>query len=339
MISFERARMRENTANAQPQHERRVEVRIKGKAASLPSAFIAGRTVIRSGWWLKVARIKDEELIEARPMDDPESFLAELRDSNLSADVFTFSQSVSDSTPRYGYYHEWDNLAVIRLTAFSDWWLQLPDSVQRAIRKAMRVGVVTREVALDDELVEGIRTIYDESPVRQGRVFWHYRKDFQAVKAENSTYSDRNLFIGAYYGSELIGFVRIIRVGRVAEIIQILSKKAHQDKRPTNALIAKAVELCVERGMSHLVYCNYVYRDPRSSLTEFKRRNRFEQVLVPRYYVPLTWKGNVMLKLRLHHGVKSLMPHLGIRIFLRSRSWFVERIVAPLKTTDHRKGS
>ncbi len=339
MTSFESARMPENAANAQGQNARRVEVRIKGKTASLFSTFIAGRIVTRSGWWLKIARIQDEELIEGGPVDDPESFLAELRASNLSADIFTFSQSVSDSTPRYSYYHEWDNLAVIRLTAFSEWWLRLSDPVQRAIRKAMRVGVITREVAFDDELVEGIRAIYDESPVRQGRVFWHYRKDFQAVKAENSTYSDRNLFIGAYYRGELIGFVRIICVGRVAEIIQILSKKAHQDKRPTNALIAKAVELCVERGMSHLVYCNYVYRDPHSSLTEFKRRNRFEQVLVPRYYVPLTWKGKLMLKLRLHHGVKSLMPPLGVRIFLRSRSWFVERVVAPLKITDHRKGS
>ena len=44
-----------------------------------------------------------------------------------------------------------------------------------------------------------------------------------------------------------------------------------------------------------MTYCNYVYNDPDSSLTEFKRRNGFEQVLVPRYYIPLTLKGEIAL--------------------------------------------
>ena len=71
----------------------------------------------------------------------------------------------------------------------------------------------------------------------------------------------------------------------------------HFDKRPTNALIAKAVEICEQRGFAYLTYCNYVYNDPDSSLTEFKRRNGFEQVLVPRYYIPLTLQGRIALKL------------------------------------------
>ena len=78
----------------------------------------------------------------------------------------------------------------------------------------------------------------------------------------------------------------------------------HYDKRPANALIAKAVELCEQQGMSYLMYCNYVYNDPESSLTEFKRRNGFEQALVPRYYVPLTLKGKIALRLGLHRGVE-----------------------------------
>jgi len=44
------------------------------------------------------------------------------------------------------------------------------------------------------------------------------------------------------------------------------------------------------------MYCNYIYNDPKSSLTEFKRRNGFEQVLLPRYYIPLTLKGKIALR-------------------------------------------
>ena len=86
----------------------------------------------------------------------------------------------------------------------------------------------------------------------------------------------------------------------------------HFDKRPANALIAKAVEICEpQRVISHLIYCSYIYNDPKSSLTEFKRRNGFEKVLLPRYYIPLTPKGRLALNLGLHRGlVQSVFPNL-----------------------------
>src|SRR5438445_13659521 len=82
----------------------------------------------------------------------------------------------------------------------------------------------------------------------------------------------------------------------------------HYDKRPTNALIAKAVEVCAEKGIPYLMYCNYVYNDPNSSLTEFKRRNGFEKVLVPRYYIPLTSRGKAATKLGLHRSLTQRIP-------------------------------
>ena len=56
------------------------------------------------------------------------------------------------------------------------------------------------------------------------------------------------------------------------------------------------------------MYCNYVYNDPKSSLTEFKRRNGFEQVLVPRYYIPLTLKGKIALSLGFHTRLVQRIP-------------------------------
>jgi hypothetical protein len=307
-----------------------VEIRVKGKTVRVPSASIGAATVIAPGKWLRIAALKDEELMEGERVPDPELFLSRLKDAGLKADIFTFAQKLPDVTPRHTYYFEWDNLAVIPLTSFKDWWAQLSDPVQRAVKKAKRVGVVVKEMEFNDAFVEGIRGINNETPVRQGRAFWHYQKDFEAVKAENSTYEDRNIFIGAYLGDELIGFVRMVGVGDTAEIINILSKMQHYDKRPANALLAKAVEVCEQRGFVHLVYCNYVYRDPNSSLTEFKRRNRFEQVLVPRYYIPLTLRGRIALALRLHHGLKALLPLAVIRALVGLRSWLRDGIVVPL---------
>lgn len=205
--------------------------------------------------------------------------------------------------------------------------------MRRAVRKAAKVGVVVKRAELDEQFLDGIVSIYNETPVRQGKPFWHFQKDRAVVMREASTYPERNHFLGAYYGDELIGFMRLIYVDRTASVIQILSKVAHFDKRPTNAMIAKAVEICEQEGRSHLVFCKYVYNDPESSLTEFKRRNGFEQVLVPRYYVPLTRKGKLALKLGFHRGFKAQIPKRLMTQLLKVRNYWYERKLRAVKAT------
>jgi hypothetical protein len=315
---------------------RPVTITVKGKAVTVPGVRIGERTIIASGRWLKIATVQDEELVEGESVPDPDQCISRLKAAKLRADILTFTQGPTNTVPCHEYYYEWDNLAVIHITTFKDWWVRLTDPVQRAVKKAKRVGVVVKEVDFDDPLVEGIRQINDETPVRQGKIFWHYQKDFQTVKAENSTYADRNIFIGAYFGDELIGYVRITTAGSLAHIINILCKQQHYDKRPANALLAKAVEICEQRGFTHLVYCNYVYTDPNSSLTEFKRRNRFEPVLLPRYYLPMTLKGRIALKLQLHRGIKRMLPLAVLRALLRVRSWVPQAFVASLRSVAGR---
>ena len=111
--------------------------------------------------------------------------------------------------------------------------------------------MAVKTVELDDALIQGITEIYNETPVRQGKPFPHYGKDFSTVKSETSTLLDRSEFIGAYHGNELIGFIKLVYLGNIASILNIVSKNAHYDKRPTNALIAKAVEICSQKGISH----------------------------------------------------------------------------------------
>ncbi len=77
------------------------------------------------------------------------------------------------------------------------------------------------------------------------------------------------------------------------------------------------------------MYCSYVYNDPDSSLTEFKRRNGFEKVLLPRYYIPLTAKGKIALKLGFHRGVVKNIPKPLLRRLLKMRSfWNARRLKA-----------
>lgn len=306
------------------------EIRVKGRAVSVPSARIEARNVLRSGRLLKIATPQDEELIEGETVRDPESFISRLKESGLNADIFTFAQKLPDTAPKYSYHMESDNLAVIPITTFSEWWdKRVESSVRRAVRKATKLGLVIKVAEFDDEFVKGIVGINNETPIRQGRAFWHFQKSFEEVKQENSTYSGRNAFLGAYYENQLIGFIRLIYADKVASTVQLLSMIRHYDKRPANALIAKAVELCEQQGMSYLMYCNYVYNDPDSSLTEFKRRNGFEQVLVPRYYVPLTLKGKIALRFGLHHGVTKLIPRRLFKQLLKLRSrWYEHRAEA-----------
>jgi len=308
----------------------RTLIRVKGEPELVPSTRIEERTIIRTGKWLKVAAVQDEDLVEGESITDPVSFVRRLKRSGLKADVFTFFQRLPDTTPRYQFQMEWDNVAAIPISTYSEWWEKRTDpGVRRAVRRATKSDVVLKVADFDDAFVEGIVRINNETPVRQGKPFWHYEKSFDAVKLENSTYADRNVFLGAYWQNELIGYIRMTLVGTVGSIIQLLTMTKHFDKRPANALIAKAVEVCEQKKLSHLMYCNYVYNDPDSSLTEFKRRNGFEMVLLPRYYIPLTLKGRVALRLGIHRGIAKLLPKpLLIRLLKLRSQWYARQASA-----------
>lgn len=286
-----------------------MEIRIRGKSVRVPSVQIHHRTVIVTGGWLKTAVVYDEELIEGDAVGDPELFIRAVRESGVGADLFAFSQPVAQSHANYSYRREWDNAAAIPITTFDDWWNERSHDLRKDVRRAAKRGVVVRPVSFEDTFVRGIIDIYNEIPVRQGRAFWHYGKSFEQVRQETATYLERSEFLGAYLGNELIGFLKLVYVGKVARLMFILAKAAHRDKRPTNALIAKAVEICATRKCSHLTYGKFEYeKSAHSTLATFKHRNGFQKVLYPRYFVPLTVKGKLGLRLNLHHGVKALVP-------------------------------
>jgi hypothetical protein len=201
------------------------------------------------------------------------------------------------------------------------------------VKLAEKKGVVVREVAFDEKLVRGIYGIYNECPMRQGRRFPHYGKDFKTVYEDEATYLDSSTFIGAFQGEELIGFIKMVadEGGVQAGLMNILSQIQHRDKAPTNALIAQAVKVCAKRGISSLVYANFAYGNKQhDSLREFKERNGFQRVDVPRYYIPLTRFGWIALRMGFHHRLVDRIPEsIAERLREFRKNWQVRRAQTP----------
>jgi hypothetical protein len=208
-----------------------------------------------------------------------------------------------------------------------------PD-VRQNVRRAKRDGVVIKCVPFDDRLVWQIKEICDETPVRQGMRFWHYGKTFDEIKDVHGTYASRADYIGAYFGDELIGFVKLVYAGNIARTMNVISKQRYFHLRPTNALIAKAVEICAQKNVSHLVYGEYRFPGKaQSSLAGFKKRNGFEEVLSPRYFIPLTPKGSLFIKLGLHRGLRRCVPEPIGELLLSLREWLLRTCVDNPETT------
>lgn len=303
-----------------------VEIRVKGKDTRVPSVEIEGKTVLAKGGRVKIASIRDDDVTEGELVRNPEAFVAALKKSGLRADVFTFFQRPPDVQPKFPFHFELENYAVVPVTAFEAWWESLPQEARKNSRRATKRGVEVKSVPFDDELARGIHKICNETPVRQGRPFWHYGKDFERIKLEHATYVERSEFIGAFFEGELIGFIKMVYVDKLAWIMAILALNTHYDKRPMNALLAKAMEICAQKGVAYFVYGNYIYGNKKdSSLVEFKRRNGFVQLDFPRYYIPLTLKGKIYVALKLYRGASGLLPAPVLNLILKFREKFYAR--------------
>lgn len=314
--------------NIQAMIDNSIEISVKGKWIRVPALDVNDKTIIVKNTFVKLAVIEAEEWLESE-LEDPELCVRKLKERShgLRADVFTFAQKLPGTLPKYEFPMEWVSVAAIHLTSFSDWWEKLPQESRKNVRRSQKRGVVVTVRDLDDELINGIIGVNNDSPVRQGRSYTHYGKTFDQVKKDQSSFLDRSVFICAYLGDELIGFMKIVFRGEVASILQLLPKASHQDKRPANALLAKAVELCTTRGLSYLTFGLLNYGKKRdSSLKDFKVRNGFEEMLTPRFYVPLTLWGSVSMKLKIHRGFREILPPSLLKLAVWARAkWYSAR--------------
>jgi hypothetical protein len=289
---------------------------------------ICNQQIRVAGRWVRIASLDADKYIF---LDDPSSVIEPLKRSKRKVDLFTFLQRVSEPGPQYPYPFELDNLAVLPISTFDYWWTHQVDAKTRnMVRRAEKKGILVQEVPFGANLVRGIWKIYNECPVRQGKPFPHYGKDYDTVYPEEATYLSNSIFICAYVGDLLIGFIKLVhdQTGTQAGLMNILSMIAHRDKAPTNALLAQAVRSCAQRGIRHLVYSNFAYgKKAQSSLSDFKANNGFQRVDLPRYYVPLTLRGAMAFRLGLHHKFVDHLPEsIAAKLRAYREAWYKRRL-------------
>ena len=279
--------------------------------------MINGHRLIIEGNALRIANLEQEWYED---IQDPKTFVNELAKTEPKPDILSFWQRLPDTQPKYSYSMETEAVAALPIESYSYWWdKQIDCKTRNMVRKSQKKGVTVRMVSFDDELIQGMTSIFNETPIRQGRRFLHYGKDFETVKREFSRFLFREEIFGAYVGEELVGFIMLADAGRYAYLGQIISKIARRDLAPNNALLAKAVERCAEKGIPYLAYALWL----EDGLGGFKRSNGFERFDLPRYFVPLTPKGKLALKLGFHRGWKGAVPkHLRQPLKNLRKRWY-----------------
>lgn len=264
---------------------------------------IANKDVWVEGTFPRIAKLVAEYV---EWVDNPHQFVVQMRAESVSADIFSFIQKgIAERSPRYRFYHEWDQLAVLQITTYEAWWKnQIKTQERNRIRKARKSNVELRLLSLDHKLMEQIKELYDESPLRQGQPLVYYNQSLEHLWKDHGRFLERSQFIGAFHDEELIGFAKLVHGGEISNIVKLIAKIGHRDKAPSNALLAKAVEVCADRGVRYLGYSTW----GRRGLGDFKRNHAFVPFALPRYYIPLNLKGKLALSLGMHKRVSEILP-------------------------------
>jgi hypothetical protein len=152
----------------------------------------------------------------------------------------------------------------------------------------------------------------------------------EEVRPYAGTFLNDSVFVGAFLQEKMIGFIKLTwdETRTQAGLMHIVSLVSERDKAPTNALVAQAVRSCADRGIPWLVYSNFAYgKKQADSLSDFKERNGFQKIDIPRYYVPLTPLGQVAYGLGLHHKVIDHLPESVMAKIRELRSaWYARKL-------------
>ncbi len=266
-----------------------------------------------TGTLFKTARLRHEW---CEFLQDPADAIHQLNDSRRRPDLFTFVRDIGETQPPLPYFTHPISIAVLPVTTHAKWWADIGFKPRNKIRKGQKSGVVTRVVELDDEFARQVEFIYNESPVRQGRRFFHYGKTATEIKEELSSFLSQSVIVGAYFQNELIGFMKLFRAKTALRTIHIIAKNSHREKCAMDVLIAKAVELCEQYGLSYLHYGSWT----DGGVGAFRSKHGFVPLEVQRYFVPLSMSGHVMLKLNLHRPMRERLPDGWVLPLVRLRA-------------------
>jgi hypothetical protein len=234
-----------------------------------------------------------------------EYFLNKLAERGI--DIFTFVERkwcFNLPNPPKNWVKVYENIGLLHLGTYKEWWEGVGKKTRNMVRKAEKSGIVAQVVEPSVALAEGIWKIYNETPIRQGRGFPHYGEPMESVQY-NVLNSINATYMGAFLQKELVGFIKLVKGDNISIIAQILSMQKHWDKAINNAMVAKAIEVCADKKVQWIMYGGM---GNHPSLDTFKESNNFQRFTLTRYYVPLTRKGHLAIKLGLHRELKDALP-------------------------------
>jgi hypothetical protein len=243
--------------------------------------------------------LKDQQLTEG--------YISKLKDRDI--DVYSFIER-SWCGQKVNALNSWskaeDNIALLNLGSYEDWWEKAGKKTRNMVRKAEKNGIQTIVVEPSEKIAEGIWKIFNETPIRQERASPYYGRPLETVTRDVLASKDYT-FIGSYLEDELAGFIQLVHGDQMTIITQILALQKYSDKAVNNAMVAKAIEVCAEKQVKWVMYGRM---GNHPSLDKFKESNGFIKYSLTRYYVPLTGKGRIAIKLRLHRDFKDTLPQV-----------------------------
>jgi hypothetical protein len=281
------------------------------------NSIINGKEITVRGTLLRTARLRHEW---CQFLDRPADEIEELRRQRPIADVFTFVREISDPSTGFSFHSEPATVAVLPVATYQKWWDEMGFKARNKVRKGLKSGVQIRSAELTHEFAQGVESIYNETPVKQGRRFYHYGKTAREIEEELASFRDQSLLVGAYWQGELIGFMKLFRGKSVLRTVHIIVKTAHRDKCVMDALIAKGVELCEENEAEYLHYGSWT----EGGIGAFREKHGFRKMDVPRYFVPLTFRGELIIGLGLHRPIRDRLPQVMVKFLKELRGRLTE---------------
>ncbi|MGD0405033.1 MAG: hypothetical protein ABSB10_00065 [Candidatus Bathyarchaeia archaeon] len=265
-------------------------------------------------WFYSFANFDFEYIFDIEPEKE---LLAHLRSN--AVDLFTFiSRDFLGSVEgKYPFHREIENYAIMRINSYNDWWnYGIKKRERQSVKKAEKSGLKVKQAEINEEFLKGVQKVYNETPYREGRRYSGYGQNLQALKRKFENIGDSDV-LGAYFNSELVGILWIAYGDRAAMFRSFVSLMKHRDKCPNNALISEAVRRCAEKGLQFLVYGNKYGFIP--SLDRFREHQGFCRFPLPRYYLPLTTKGQLAIKLKVHRKLEYSLPlpieRVGLKLY------------------------
>ena len=210
---------------------------------------------------------------------------------------YLYSKVKSLDIPVFTFY---ERLAVLRIKSFDDWWHAIGKKTRNMVRKAIRKNATTEVVYENTQLLKNAKAIwklYNETPIRQNKRYIGYGMPLEKIieRFRNLELLHRSLVVLARYNERVVGFTHIIIGDHAGMVRTFLSSIYYRNIPISNLMMAKVVEELAKRNINFLIY-GHMGIQPGIEL--FKKNNGFKMHICPRYFIPITKKGMIILKRR-----------------------------------------